>query len=193
MAEMRSGGTNLGDAIRGVLDSVERRDPEMVASARNAQAWRMAADESQNAHVCAVYTVPGSNGSEVVVYTDTNIWAVELGLQSELLRLKMNMALSKMLDQGSGAGAAERVKKLRFAASRERYRSARPDDVSTEQQLLDSGMHYDVEPALLTAAEEQQIEELASRIENPEVRAAALKAMRADAQLKKALEQNAAR
>ena len=38
MAQMRSGGTTVGDALRGILDAVERRDPEMVASARNSQA-----------------------------------------------------------------------------------------------------------------------------------------------------------
>ena len=84
MAQMRSGGTTVGDALRGILDAVERRDPEMVASARNSQAWRTAADNTQIEHTDAVYTVPGTQGSEVVVSVDSNIWAAELGLQAEL-------------------------------------------------------------------------------------------------------------
>lgn len=190
MTEMRSGGTELGDALRELLGSIERRDPEVVASARNAQAWNQAADEVQRSHVDAVYTVPGTQGSELVVYVDSNIWATELSLQSELLRLKMNIALR---DAAEAAGTfnpqadCERIKKLRFAASREHYRSARPEDTSTQQQLLDEGMRYNVEPLPLTPQEEARLEELAASIENPQIRKAALEAMRADAMLKKAL------
>ena len=192
MAEIRSGGTDLGGALREMLEGIKRRDPEVVASARNSRAWAQAADEAQRAHAVAVYTVPGTKGSEVVVYVDSNIWATELSLQGELLRLKMNIALR---DAAEAAGAldpsadAERVKKLRFATSREQYRSARPEDTSTAQQLLDEGMRYNVEPLPLTPQEEEHLEELAGGIENPQIRKAALEAMRADAMLKKALSQ----
>ena len=176
MAQMRSGGTTVGDALRGILDAVERRDPEMVASARNSQAWRTAADNTQIEHTDAVYTVPGTQGSEVVVYVDSNIWAAELGLQAELLRLKMNMALQEMHSRSSGAQEPrEYVRKLRFAASRSRYRSSRPEDTSTSQQLLDEGMSY------------CWIDEQVAGIENPAIRKAARAAMREDAMLKKAL------
>lgn len=190
MTQLRSGGTDLGGAVRELLESIERRDPEVVASARNSRAWAQAADEAQRSHTCAVYTVPGTGGAEVVVYVDSNIWATELSLQGELLRLKMNIALR---DAAEHAGTFdpqadnERVKKLRFATSRERYRSARPEDTSTAQQLLDEGMHYDVEPLPLTHEEEVQLAAQAAAIENPQVRKAALEAMRTDAMLKKAL------
>ncbi|MGN0072733.1 MAG: hypothetical protein ACI36W_02905 [Coriobacteriales bacterium] len=190
MAELRSGGTDLGEAVRELLGSIERRDPELVASARNSRAWTQAADEAQRAHTDAVYTVPGTQGSEVVVYIDSNIWATELSLQSELLRLKMNMALADSAKQaGSFDSAAdnERIKKLRFAASREHYRSARPEDTSTQKQLLDEHLRYNVEPLPLTPEEEAQIEAQVAAIENPQVRKAAHDAMRADAMLKKAL------
>ena len=188
MAQMRSGGTTVGDALRGILDAVERRDPEMVASARNSQAWRTAADDTQLKHTDAVYTVPGTQGSEVVVYVDSNIWAAELGLQAELLRLKMNMALQEMHSRAGGVQEPrEYVRKMRFAASRSRYRSARPEDTSTAQQLLDAGMSYCVEPLPLSPEEERWIDEQVAGIESPAIRKAARAAMREDAMLKKAL------
>ena len=182
MAQMRSGGTGLGDAIGSMLDEVRDRQPEMVLSARNLSAWQQIADPAQLAHTDAVYTVPDTHGSQVVVYVDANIWATELGLQSEFLRLKMNMALCA---EKGGCADAEPVKRLRFAASKEKYRGKRACDVSVAQQLLDEDMRFSGDPVALSDDEEAVLAEQVSGIEDPKIRRAALDAMRASAELRK--------
>ena len=190
MAEIRNGGTGIGDAMRDLMSGIERNDPEMVASARTSQMWARVADDAQRSHTDAVYTVPGTRGSEVVVYVDSNIWATELALQGEILRLRMNMAFQEMMREDGVPESSinpERIKKLRFSASNKRYRGKRADDVSISQQLLDEGMHIDATPVPLTAEELAEIEEEVSGIQDPVIRKAAAAAMQADLELKKGM------
>ena len=182
MAQMRYGGRGLGDGIGEMISAARSRQPEMVVSARNAQAWHEIAEPAASQHTDAVYTVAGTGGSQVVVYVDANIWATELGLQAEFLRLKMNLKLA----EGAGEGAdPEPIKRLRFAASKEKYRGKRACDVSVEAQLLDEGMHFTGEPAALSAEEAAEVEEACAAIEDPRLRRAALDAMRAGLELQK--------
>lgn len=185
MPQIREGGASLGDGVRAMLGDVQRRQPEMVLSARNSSAWRQVADPAAANHTDAVYTVPETGGAEVVVYVDANIWATELGLQCEFLRLKMNMALAA---EGSCGQDFEPIKRLRFAASKERYRGKRACDVPVEKQLLDEGMHFAGEPVVLSEEEERELEEQVAGIEDPKIRRAALDAMRASAELRKGQE-----
>lgn len=182
MAQMRYGGRGLGDGIGEMLSAVKSKQPEMVISARNAKVWHEVAEPAASEHTDAVYTVAGTGGSQVVVYVDANIWATELGLQAEFLRLKMNLKLS----EGAGAGAdPEPIKRLRFAASKEKYRGKRACDVSVETQLLDEGMHFAGEPVELSAAEQQEVEEACASIEDARLRRAAIDAMKAGLELRK--------
>lgn len=182
MAQMRMGGRGLSDGIGEMLSSVRSRQPEMVVSARNAKVWREVAEPAAFEHTDAVYTVAGTAGSQVVVYVDANIWATELGLQAEFLRLKMNLKLS----EGAGVGAdPEPIKKLRFAASKEKYRGKRPCDVSVEKQLLDEGMHFEGDPVELSAEEEAEVEAACASIEDARLRKAAVDAMKAGLSLQK--------
>ncbi len=182
MAQMRSGGVGLGQALGDMIGQAKARQPEMVLAARNDDAWKKVADPAAVNHTDAVYTVSGTDGSKVVVYVDSNIWATELNLQCELLRLKMNMAIA---DAGFARGDAEPVKQLRFAASKEKYRGKRACDVPVSQQLLDEGMRFAGDPVALSAAEEQEIESQVAQIEDERLRKAALGAMRASAELRK--------
>lgn len=191
MAEFRAGGTSLGDALRGVMANAERRNPEMVASARLTSAWNTAASEVQLKHTDAVYVVPDKGGREVVVFVDSNILATDLNCQCELLRLKVNIAMRDILEkagQSLPADDPEFVKKLSFVASTKSYRGKRPDDVPVEQQLLDGGMHVEADPIPLSAEEEAAIEAQVSVIENPALRSAASRAMRAAMELEKGVE-----
>ncbi len=187
MAEIRAGGTGLGEGMLSMLGEVRRRQPEMVLSARNNDIWRKVADPAAVSHTDAVYTVPETAGSQVVIYVDANIWATELGLQCELLRLKMNIAITGA--DGYSGQDPEPIKRLRFAASKEKYRGKRACDVPVEQQLLDEDMHFKGDPVALTPEEEADIERQVAGIEDPRIRRAALAAMRASAELRKGQEE----
>lgn len=187
---METSGTNIQNALKGMLNAIERDNPDLVASARVTQAWDMAASDAQRSHVDAVYTVPGTNAAKVVVYVDSGIWATELELQKEMVRYKMNLALQQILqEEGINDPRAdqERIKNLRFAVSKERYRSKRPEDVSVEEQLDTEDMRYQAEPVPLTAQEEEALRREVACIEDPALREAAFNAMRADIELKKGM------
>lgn len=182
MAQMRYGGRGLADGIGEMLAAAKSKQPEMVVSSRNARVWHEVAEPAASEHTDAVYTVAGTGGSQVVVYVDANIWATELGLQAEFLRLKMNLKLSEV----AGAGAdPEPIKKLRFAASKEKYRGKRACDVSVETQLLDEGMHFEGDPVALSSEEEAEVDRACSSIEDAKLRRAAADAMRAGLELRK--------
>lgn len=183
-------GTNIRDALSSMLAGIEQRDPQVVMSAKVFKAWKMSATEAQQAHVNAVYLVPETQGSKVVVYVDSSIWATELGLQSEILRLKMNLALRELNADGlvSGFGdLVEPVKQLRFKVSKEEYRSRVSADIPVQTQLDDEDMRIDAVPVPLTAEEERSVREQVARIENPAVRDAAYNAMKTDLELKKGM------
>lgn len=182
MAQMRSGGVGLGQALSDMLGQAKSRQPEMVLAARNNDAWTRVADRAALEHTDAVYTVSGTDGAKVVIYVDSNVWATELNLQTELLRLKINMAIA---DAGYARGDAEPVKQLRFAVSKDKYRGKRACDVPVTQQLLDEGMRFEGDPVALTQQEEDELAAQVSSIEDPKLRRAALDAMRASAELRK--------
>lgn len=182
MADMRQGGVGLGQALQGAINDAKRRQPQMVLAARNNDAWNKIAEPAALKHTDYVYTVADTDGAKVVVYVDSNIWATELNLQCELLRLKMNMSIA---DAGYAHGDAEPIKHLRFAASKEKYRGRRACDVPVSQQLLDEGMRFEGDPIPLSDDEEAQIAKQVSCIEDPNLRRAAQEAMRASAELRK--------
>lgn len=187
---METSGTNIQSALKGMLSAIERDNPEVVASARVSQAWNMTASEAQQAHVDAVYTVPGTNAGKVVIYVDTGIWATELELQKEMLRYKMNLALQQIMQEEDARCVGfepEPIKTLRIAVSKERYRSKRADDVSVEEQLDTEDMQYQAEPVPLTALEEEALRREVACIEDLALREAAFNAMRADMELKKGM------
>lgn len=186
---METSGTNIQSALKGMLSAIERDNPEVVASTRVSQAWNMAANDAQRAHVDAVYTVPGTNAGKVVIYVDTGIWATELELQKEMIRYKMNLALQQIMQEEASNPHLdpEPIKNLRFAVSKERYRSKRADDVSVEEQLDTEDMHYQAEPVALSALEEEALRREVACIEDPALRDAAFNAMRADMELKKGM------
>lgn len=185
MAQMRSGGIGLGQALGDMLGQAKARQPEMVLAARNNDAWTRVADPAALAHTDAVYTVSDTDGAKVVVYVDSNVWATELNLQSELLRLKMNMSIA---DAGYARGDAEPIKQLRFAPGKDKYRGKRACDVPVSQQLLDEGMRFEGDPVELTQQEEDELAAQVASIEDSKLRRAALDAMRASARLRKGQE-----
>lgn len=185
---MEASGINIQDALKGILSNIEEANPDMVASARVSQAWKMCSSDTQRAHVDAVYTVPGTGASKVVIYVDSGIWATELNLQVEMIKLRMNLALQEILKEEGifkPDDDQERIKSLRFAVSKDKYRGKRPCDVSTENQLDCEGMRVQTDPVSLSQAEEEQLQKDVACIEDPALRRAAYDAMKADMELKK--------
>ena len=196
MAETNYSG-QASSLSRGLLSQIEQANPEMVSAAQVQRAWYNCMDDVVVSHTDAVFVIPDTNCSQVIVYVDNNIWATEMNMQAELFRLKLNLELQRM-DEASGkrhrdegalldAGDPEKVKRLKFILSKEKYRSRKKVvQSSTADQLLEEAP-YDVEPVELTKAEDDELRKRASAISDERLREAAYAAMKADLQLKKAL------
>ena len=94
---------------------------------------RQSGDKGIAKHVTGVFVVPDTAASEVVVYVDSSIMATELSMQSELLRLNLNIELNK--DETPTRGMerkAEQVEKRTFRVSRDSY-------VARERKLTTNG------------------------------------------------------
>ena len=170
-------GHNLATEIKGIVEDLERSNPDLSATARVKKAWNVAVDERANEHVNAVFVVPNTNASEVIVYVDTAIWAAELSMQEELLKLKINMELQ-----------AEQVESLKFLVSKGQYAGAAKktntfDQLDEEEKRLKS-----VQPVELNQDELAPIQEAAAHIEDDRVRNAVYAAAKASLEWQKGLE-----
>lgn len=170
-------GHNLASEIKGFMEGLERSNPDLSATARVKRAWNVVVDEHVREHVNAVFVVPNTNASEVIIYVDTAIWAVELGMQEELLKLKMNIELQ-----------AEQIEKIKFFVSKEQYSGGSKkrntfDQLDEEEKKLKS-----VQPIELDEEELAPIQEAAAHIEDDRVRNAAYAAAKASLEWQKGLE-----
>lgn len=179
-------GARIGGEIAGLVGGLEGKNPDLAAAGRVKAAWNRIADSRVRPHVVAVYVVPGTGAAEVVVYTDTPLWASELSMQSELMRLKLNVELARM--GAAGAGGEGQVAKIRFSPSKEKY-LARDRRLSTHDELAaaDSAL-AGVEPEPLTEAEDAALREASSRIEDGRLREAAYGAAKSSLEWHRGLE-----
>ena len=187
-----SEGMDLGPAIRRAITELEARNPVLSDTALIRQAWCKCAGPELLEHTDYVFVVPDSNCSEVVIYVDSQIWATELGLRAELLRLKLNIEVARMLQRAGRApehdeGAlfdvesAEQVKRLRFSPSNEKYTRFYAQDAKEEE--LEGKRRG--EAAELSAAELAELDEQVQQIEDPNLREVAYKAAKAHLELLK--------
>lgn len=128
-----SGVVNIGDEVQQLARAMEKNDPDIAASARVQLAWQRAADEKTLQHTVAVFSVPGSNAGEVLVYVDSSIRAADMNMQSERFRMHLNIALAELREQeGEDFLASEDalftmrknvevVKKIKFIVSKKAY------------------------------------------------------------------------
>lgn len=182
---MRAGSLDLGGAMRDYVGAIRRDNPDLAAAARVKSAWNAVAAPRAAAHVTGVYVVPKTDASEVVVFTDTPLWASELAMQSELLRLKLNMELQRR----GQATREEQVRTLRFVPSRERYLSKERRQ-STHELLReqDDGLAR-VEPVALPPEEEAALRAAVAGIEDEQLREAAFGAAKASLEWQRGLEE----
>lgn len=181
-------GLNIGDAVRKLVGQMERDNPDLSESARVKAAWNRVAGADVSCHVTAVFVVPDTQASEVIVYVDSPIWAADLNMSSELYRMKLNIALGTVRDAPARAHDPEQVRKLKFVASKEKYlkRSQRvdlPSDLDAEQRALKQ-----VEPLALSDEENAALERAAAAVEDTQLRSALLDAARANLEWQKGLD-----
>ena len=182
-------GYDIGSEIEGVVRSLQRNNPDLSATARVKRAWNLSVDKRIAEHVTAVFVVPNTAASEVIVYVDSSIWATELNMQSELLRLNLNIELNKDVDEPSNVmRKAEQVEKLTFKVSREQY-AARERRLTTLQLLEAEDEDYrKVQPVALDEEELSGLEEALSHIENDQLRDTAYAAAKANLEWQKGVD-----
>lgn len=182
-------GYDIGSEIEGVVRSLQRNNPDLSATARVKRAWNLSVDKRIAEHVTAVFVVPNTAASEVIVYVDSSIWATELNMQSELLRLNLNIELNKDVDEPSNVmRKAEQVEKLTFKVSREQY-AARDRRLTTLQLLEAEDEDYrKAQPVALDEEELSGLEEALSHIENDQLRDTAYAAAKANLEWQKGVD-----
>lgn len=184
-------GMSLGGGAREIVGALERGNPDLAAAARVRAAWNRIAGSRVRPHVTGVFVVPHTGAGELVVYTDTPIWASELGMQTELMRLKLNMELARM-DGGvraGGDGGSEQVRKLRFVASKEKYLSKERAESTHEQLSEEEDALAEVEPVPLSAEEDSALRSAAGKVGDARLRDAAYNAARASLEWQRGLDE----
>ena len=182
-------GYDIGSEIEEVVRSLQRNNPDLSATARVKRAWNLSVDKRIAEHVTAVFVVPNTAASEVIVYVDSSIWATELNMQSELLRLNLNIELNKDADEPSNVmRKAEQVEKLTFKVSKEQY-VARERRLTTLQLLEAEDEDYrKAQPIALDEEELSGLEEALSHIENDQLRDTAYAAAKANLEWQKGVD-----
>lgn len=182
-------GYDIGSEIEGVVRSLQRNNPDLSATARVKRAWNLSVDKRIAEHVTAVFVVPNTAASEIIVYVDSSIWATELNMQSELLRLNLNIELNKDADEPSNVmRKAEQVEKLTFKVSKEQY-AARDRRLTTLQLLEAEDEDYrKAQPVALDEEELSGLEEALSHIENDQLRNTAYAAAKANLEWQKGVD-----
>ena len=176
-------GYNVGDEIRGVVNSLQRDNPDLSATARVKRAWNTSVDKGIAKHVTGVFVVPDTAASEVVVYVDSSIMATELSMQSELLRLNLNETPTRGMER-----KAEQVEKLTFRVSRDSY-VARERKLTTMQLLEEEEENYrKAQPMALDDDEISGLEEALSHVENDQLRDIAYAAAKANLEWQKGVD-----
>lgn len=182
-------GYDIGSEIEGVVRSLQRNNPDLSATARVKRAWNLSVDKRIAEHVTAVFVVPNTAASEIIVYVDSSVWATELNMQSELLRLNLNIELNKDADEPSNVmRKAEQVEKLTFKVSKEQY-VARDRRLTTLQLLEAEDEDYrKAQPVALDEEELSGLEEALSHIENDQLRDTAYAAAKANLEWQKGVD-----
>ena len=182
-------GYDVGAEIQGVVSSLQRDNPDLSATARVKRAWNLSVDKRIADHVTAVFVVPNTAASEVIIYVDSSIWATELNMQTELLRLNLNIELNKHDDASCGVvRKAEQVEKLSFKVSKDQY-IARERRLTTLQMLEAEDEGYrKAQPVELNEEELSNLEEAVAHIENDQLRDTAYAAAKANLEWQKGID-----
>lgn len=181
-------GHDVGSEIQGMINSLERDNPDLSAVARVKKAWEVSVDKRVREHVTGIFVVPNTEASEVVVYVDSSIRAADLNVQVELFRLNLNIELGKERFGTRSPQNAEQIKSLKFVVSKKAYISKQLR-TSTRQQLEEEEQRYrNVQPVALNDDEISGLQEAASLMENEKLRDVVYNAAKANLEWQKGLE-----
>lgn len=162
---------NVGSGINEYFNALQRENPELSISARIKRAWNSTVDPRIREHVTAVFVVPNTGASEVIIYVDNSIWATELSMQAELLRSNLNIALKQSNSPVPGMEQKlEQVEKLIFKLSKDEY-IPKERKLTTLQILQKEEEPYkNAKPVELNEDETAMLNIAVSEIENDEMR-----------------------
>lgn len=183
---------SLGDEVRNLIDDIERRNPRSSAEARVKAAWNSIIDDDVRRHVTGTFVVPDTDAGELIVYTDNPLWTSDLTMQTEMLRLELNMKLMEMDrkrggSRGTSPSQAEQVHKIRFITSNEKYISLRRQESGLARLEREEQEMQQLQPAELDEEEIRSLREAVDTIEDEGLREAAFKAAVANLAFRKAL------
>lgn len=178
----------LESEVQRIFNSVRQNNPELSQSLRVKRAWNSTVDKRIAKHVTAVFVIPNTNASEIIVYVDDSIWATELNLQAEILRLNMNIHLHNNDYSKQHEDNPEQVKKLIFKVSKDKYIS-KENRLSTRERIEQETSRYrNAQPVSLSEEEEADLNKAFSRIDNDAIREAAYAAARANLEWHKGID-----
>lgn len=182
-------GIDIGSEINQIISSLQRDNPEPSLSARIKRAWNASVDSRIADHVTAVFVVPNTGASEVIVYVDNPIWTTELGMQSELLRSNLNIELNKNTQPIPGVeNKMEQVEKLTFKLSKEEY-IPREKKISTLQLMQEEEKPYrDAQPVALDDDEMASLNIAFSNIDDDDLRETIYAAAKANLEWQKGID-----
>lgn len=184
-------GYDVGSQIKGLVGSLQRNNPDLSAGACVKRAWNNSVDKRTRDHVTGVFVVPNTNASEVIVYVDSSIWATELTMQTEILRLNMNIRLNEdeNLDEGMER-RAEQVQKLTFKVSKDKFIPKERRMTTLELLQEEEASFRDVQPMSLSDEEISDLQEAFSHISNEKIKDSAYAAAKANLEWRKGMENN---
>ena len=188
-------GFNLSEGVHQYVAHLERDNPELSMSARVKAAWNSIIEQGVKQHITAVFVVPNTQVHEVIIYVDSQIWATELSMQSDTLRVQLNIKLQEMNVSTQDARKyrhipelTEQITKLTFKVSKEKYiRKAKQD--TSFNQLLEEDQRRRVQPVALDEESLAQIQDATAGIENEALRLAAYRAATANLEWQKGLKE----
>lgn len=185
-------GVKMGMTLRSGIDefvnSIQRDNPELSLSTRIKHAWNVTVDQRIAEHITAVFVVPNTNASEVIIYVDDPLWAAELNMQTEVLRSNINIELNKNKQAIPGIEKKfEQLEKLSFKLSKDEYIS-KEKKKSTFQLLQEEEQPYkQAQPIELNEEETTSLNISISNIENDVLRETIYAAAKANLEWQKGL------
>lgn len=183
----KTGSLDVSSEVKSFVGDMERGNPEFSLSARVKAAWDRVVDDDTASHVVSVFVVPHTEGREVVVYVDSSLHAADLAMQTEMLRLKVNLELAKSRSIPSEEGEVLQVERLKFCVSKEGYgtrkgRKTISDDLSKTRER-----ELSVEPVELDEEEFAPVMETISHVEDEKLRDVIYSASKANLEWQKGL------
>lgn len=179
------GGFNVGNEVRNLVNQMERDNPDISMSAHVKSAWNRAVGPDVAQHVTAVFVVPHTQAQEVIVYVDSPIRAADLNMQSEILRMKLNIELGNSAPDAKRCMYPEQVKKLKFVASKEKYIKRARRMTTFEALEEQEKQEKDIESVPLTEDELAELAASVASIEDERLRVAAYDAAKANLEWQK--------